>query len=84
LNIRQDTNKIQNITSDNIGVEEQYFEIYNLFINTSDPHYILFQTKQCRQENYIKILIKNREIANAESTHFLGVKFCCLLPILTF
>jgi hypothetical protein len=31
LNIGQDINDLQNITSDNIGVVEQYFEINNLF-----------------------------------------------------
>jgi hypothetical protein len=51
LNIEQDINELQNITSDNIGVVEQYFEINNVFINPSKTHYILFQTKQCRQES---------------------------------
>jgi hypothetical protein len=58
LNIRQDINELQNITSDNTGAVEQYFEINNLFINPSKTH-ILFQPKQCRQESNLKILIKN-------------------------
>jgi hypothetical protein len=73
LNIGQDINELQNITSDNIGVVEQYFEVNNLFINPSNTHYILFETKQCMQECNLKILIKNREIANVKSTNFLGV-----------
>jgi hypothetical protein len=50
LNTGQDINELQNITSDNIGVVEQYFEINNLFINPSETRYILFQTKQCSRK----------------------------------
>jgi hypothetical protein len=52
---------------------EQYFEINNLSINPSKTHYILFETRQCSQENNLKILVKNREISNVKSTDFLGV-----------
>jgi hypothetical protein len=69
LNIGQDINELQIIISDNIGVVEQYFEINNLFTNPSKTHYILFHTKQCRQESNLKILIKNREISNVKSTN---------------
>jgi hypothetical protein len=48
LNIGQRINELQNITSGNRGVVEQYFEINNLLINPTETHYILFQTKQCR------------------------------------
>jgi hypothetical protein len=61
LNIGQHINELQNITSDNIGVVEQYIEINNLFINPSKTHYILFQTKQCREESNLKILMKKGE-----------------------
>jgi hypothetical protein len=64
---------LQDITSNNIGVAEQHFEINNLFINLSKTHYILFQTRQCRHESNLKIRIKNREIVNVKSTNFLGV-----------
>jgi hypothetical protein len=73
LNIGQDINELRNITSDNIGVVEQYFEINNLFIYPSETHYILFQAKQCGQGSILQILIKKREIANVKSTNFLGV-----------
>jgi hypothetical protein len=33
----------------------------------------LFQTRQCRQESNLKILVKSREITNVKSTDFLGV-----------
>jgi hypothetical protein len=58
LNVGQDMNELQNTTSNNIGVVEQYFEINNLSINSSKRHYIPFQTRQCRQECYLKILVK--------------------------
>jgi hypothetical protein len=29
--------------------------------------------KQCRHESELKVVTKNKEIANIESTHFLGV-----------
>jgi uncharacterized protein YxeA len=64
LNIGQDMNELQNTTSNNTGVVEQYFEINNLSINPSETHYIFFQTRQCRQESNLKILVKNREISN--------------------
>jgi hypothetical protein len=73
LNVGQDMNELQNTTSNNMGVVEQYFEINNLSINPSETHYILFQTRQCRQESNLKILEKNREISNVKSTDFLGV-----------
>jgi hypothetical protein len=62
LNVGQDTNELQNTTSNNVRVVEQYFEANILFISPSKAHYILFQTKQCRQESNLKILIKYREI----------------------
>jgi hypothetical protein len=43
LNIGHDIHELQNITSDNIGVVEQYFEINSLFINPSKTQYILFR-----------------------------------------
>jgi hypothetical protein len=73
LNVGQDMNELQNTTSYNIGVVEQYFEINNLSINPSKAHYILFQARQCRQESNLKILVKNREISNVKSTDFLGL-----------
>jgi hypothetical protein len=73
LNVRPDLNELQNTTSNNIGVVEQYFEINNLSINPSETHCILFQTRHSRQESNPKILIKNREISNVKSTDFLGV-----------
>jgi hypothetical protein len=79
LNVGQDMNELQNTTSNIIGVIEQYFETNNLFINPSKTHCILFQTKQCRQESNLKILIKNREISNVKSTNFLGVVIDCTL-----
>jgi hypothetical protein len=45
----------------------------NLFINPSKTHYILFYTKQCRQESNLKIIIKYTEILNVKSTNILGV-----------
>jgi hypothetical protein len=57
----------------NNRVVEQYFEINNLSINPSKTHYILFQTRQCRQQSNLKILVKNREILNVKSTDFLGL-----------
>jgi hypothetical protein len=72
LNVGQDINELQNTTSNNTVVK-QYFEINNLSINPSKTHYILFQTRQCRQESNLKILVKNREISNVKSTNFLGV-----------
>jgi hypothetical protein len=62
LNVGQDMNELQNTTANNTRVVEQYFEINNLSINPSKTHCILFQTRQCRQENNLKILVKNREI----------------------
>jgi hypothetical protein len=41
-------------------------QINNLFINPTKTHYILFQTKQFRQESNLTILIKNREIATVK------------------
>jgi hypothetical protein len=73
LNVGQDLNELQNTTSNNIGVVEQYFEINNLSINPPKTHYILFQTRQCRQESNLKILIQNREISDFKSTNFLGL-----------
>jgi hypothetical protein len=73
LNVGQDMSELQNTTSNNTGVAEQYFEINNLSINPSKTHYILFQTRQCRQESNLKILVKNSEISNVKSTDFLGV-----------
>jgi hypothetical protein len=73
LNVGQDLNELQNTTSNNIGVVEQYFEINNLSINLSKTHYILFQTRQCRQESNLKILVRNREISNVKNTDFLGL-----------
>jgi hypothetical protein len=73
LNIGQDINELQKTTSDNTGLVEQYFEINNLFINPTKTHYILFRTKQCRQESNLKILIKNSEEVKVKSTNFLGV-----------
>jgi hypothetical protein len=72
LNVGQDINELQN-TSNNTEVAEQYFEINNLSIYPSKTHYILFQTRQCRQESNLKILVKNREISNVKSTDFLRV-----------
>jgi hypothetical protein len=57
LNVGQDLNELQNTASNNIVVE-QYFEINNLSINPSKTHYIVFQTRQCRQESNLKILLK--------------------------
>jgi hypothetical protein len=73
LNVGQDMNELQNTTSNNAGAVEQYFEINNLSINPSKTHYILFQTRQCRQESNLKILVKNREISNIKSTDLLVV-----------
>jgi hypothetical protein len=73
LNVGQDTNELQNTTSHNTGVVEQYFEINNLFINPSKTNYILFQTRQCKQESNLNILVKNRDISNVKSTNFLWV-----------
>jgi hypothetical protein len=73
LNVGQDMNELQNTSLNNIGVVEQFFEINNLPINPLKTHYILFQTRQCRQESNLKILVKNREISNVKSTDFLGV-----------
>jgi hypothetical protein len=73
LNMGQDINELQHITSANLGAVEQYFQMNNLFINPSKMHYILFQTKQCKQECGLKILIKNREITNVKSANSLGV-----------
>jgi hypothetical protein len=73
LNVGHDMNELQNTTSNNIGVVEKYFEINNLSINPSKTHYILFQTRQCRQESNLKIVVKNKEISNVKSTDFLGV-----------
>jgi hypothetical protein len=55
LNIRQVINELQK-TSENTSLVEQYFEMNNLSINPTKIHYILFQTKQCRQESEYKIL----------------------------
>jgi hypothetical protein len=66
-------NELENTTSNNTGIVEQYFQINNLSINPSKTHYILFQTRQCSQESNLKILVKNREISNVKSTDFLGV-----------
>jgi hypothetical protein len=60
-------------TAGNIRVNEQYFKMSNLFINPSKTHYILFHTKQYRQESNLKILMKNSEILKVKSTNFLGV-----------
>jgi hypothetical protein len=73
LNVGQDRNELQNTTSNNTAQVEQYFEINNLSINPSKTQYILFQTRQCRQESSLKILVKNREISNVKSTDFVGV-----------
>jgi hypothetical protein len=73
LNMGQDINELQHITSVYLGAVEQYFQMNNLFINPSKMHYILFQTKQCKRESELKILIKNREITNVKSANFLGV-----------
>jgi hypothetical protein len=48
-------------------------EAKNLSTDKTKTHYILFQTKQCREGSELKILIKNREIVNVRSTDFLGV-----------
>jgi hypothetical protein len=53
-------NELQKTTSNNVGAVEQYFEINNLSINPSKTRYILFQTRQCRQESNLKILVKKR------------------------
>jgi hypothetical protein len=45
LNVWQDMNELQNMTSNNRGEIRQYFETNNLFINLPKTHYILFQTK---------------------------------------
>jgi hypothetical protein len=73
LNVGRDMNELQNTTSNNTRVVEQYFEINNISINPSKTHYILFHTRQCRQEGNLKIPVKNREISNVKSTDFLGV-----------
>jgi hypothetical protein len=65
-------NELQITTSNNTVVVEQYFEMNNLSINPSKTHYILFQTRRCRQESNLKILVKNREISNVKSTNLLG------------
>jgi hypothetical protein len=65
-------NELENTTSNNTGVVEQYFEINNLSLEPAKTLYILFQTKQCRQESNLKILVKNREISNVKSTDFMG------------
>jgi hypothetical protein len=53
-----------------------------LFINLSKTYYILFQTKHCRQESNLKILIESREISNVKSTNWHIKDICqkCLLP----
>jgi hypothetical protein len=58
LNIGQDINELQKPTSEYTGLEEQYFETIDLSTNPAETHYILFQTKQCRQDSELKILIK--------------------------
>jgi hypothetical protein len=73
LNVGQDVSELQNTTSNNAGVVKQYFEINNISINPSKTHYILFQTRQCRQESNLKILVQKREISNVKNTDFLGV-----------
>jgi hypothetical protein len=73
MNMGQDINELQHITSVNLEAVEQYFEMNNLFINPSKTHCILFQTKQCKQESELNILIMNRKITNVKSTNFLGV-----------
>jgi hypothetical protein len=39
LNVGQDMNELQNTTSNNTGVKEQYFEINHLSINPSKTLY---------------------------------------------
>ncbi|PNF31582.1 hypothetical protein B7P43_G00791 [Cryptotermes secundus] len=74
LNMGQNINELQYITSTNIGVVEKYFEMNDLFINPTKTHCIFFQTKQCRQDYKYKILVKNMEIENVNSINFLGVE----------
>jgi ABC-type methionine transport system ATPase subunit len=50
LYIGQDKDELQ-ITSENIGLVEQHFEVNNLSSSPTKTHYILFQMKQCRQES---------------------------------
>lgn len=56
FNVGQDVNKLQK-TTDNTGLVQQYFETYNLCINPTKTH-IFFQTKQCREESKLKILVR--------------------------
>lgn len=57
MNMRQDISDLQYITSINIGILEKYFEMNDLLINATKTHCISFQTKQCRQDHKLKILI---------------------------
>jgi hypothetical protein len=63
LNIGQDINKLQKPTSENTDLGEQYFETIKLSTKPTETHYILFQTKEFRQDSELKILIRNKEIA---------------------
>jgi hypothetical protein len=56
FNIGKDISELQR-NSDNTGLVKQYFETNNLFINPTQTHFILFQTKQYRQRSKFKILI---------------------------
>jgi hypothetical protein len=71
LNIGQDINKLQITISENTVPVEQCVEANNLSINPTQIHDILFQTKHCRQKCELKILTKNRETINVNSTNFL-------------
>jgi hypothetical protein len=59
LNVGQDMNELQNTTSNNTGIVEQYFEINNLSINPPKTHYILFQIRQCSQESNLMLPLFN-------------------------
>jgi hypothetical protein len=67
-----DDTSILNTTSNNIGVIEQYFETNNLYINPSKTHWILFQTKQCRQESNLTITIKKQGNIKCKKHKFPG------------
>jgi hypothetical protein len=74
LNVGLDMNELQNTTSNNTGVIEQYFEINNLSIIPSKTNYILFHIRQCRHESNLKILVKKRVWEPPmETSHMLGI-----------
>jgi hypothetical protein len=52
ISIGQDITK--RTTLDNTDLVNKYFETNNLAMNPTKAHYILFQTKQCRQESELE------------------------------